>query len=113
MLLALKCLTTSLVTTSHFQYIIYSIDCTAVGWNKKGSAYIIRSTLLLGRRMKKIIEVRRCGLIRADGGREIFFHMSGLQGTDILDLKEEDRVEFDIEKNPCGSRAVNIRRASG
>jgi len=64
-------------------------------------------------KIKKILE-RGFGFIAADDGREIFFHMSGLQGVYIKDLKEGDPVEFDVEKgaNGRGPRAVNVKRAS-
>ncbi len=65
-------------------------------------------------KIKKILEDRGFGFIAADDGREIFFHMSGLQGVDIKDLNEGDPVEFDLENGPNGRgpRAVNVKRAS-
>jgi cold shock protein len=59
--------------------------------------------------IKKVIQDRGYGFIRADDGGEFFFHMSGLQGLDFKNLKEGDPVEFDVEKNNRGSRAINIR----
>ncbi|MDA2921371.1 cold shock domain-containing protein [Desulfobacterota bacterium AH_259_B03_O07] len=65
-------------------------------------------------KIKKILEDKGFGFIRADDSREIFFHKSGLQGVTIKDLKEGDPVEFDVEKGPDGRgpRAVNVKRAS-
>ena len=65
-------------------------------------------------KIKKVLEGRGFGFIAADDGREIFFHMSGLQGVDIKDLKEGDSMEFDLEKDrrSRGPRAVNVKRAS-
>ncbi len=65
-------------------------------------------------KIRKVIEDRGFGFIAADDGREIFFHMSSLQGVDIKDLKEGDPVEFDLEKSPHGRgpRAANVKRAS-
>ena len=63
-------------------------------------------------RIKKVIEDRGYGFIKADDGREIFFHMSELQGVDIKDLKGGDPMEFDVEKDPGGRgpKAVHVRR---
>jgi len=64
-------------------------------------------------KIKKVIEGKGYGFIKAEDGKEIFFHMSGLQGFDFKDLKEGDPVEFDVEKDKRGRgfRALNIRRA--
>jgi cold shock protein len=66
-------------------------------------------------KIKKVIEGKGYGFIKADDGREIFFHMSALRGLELKDIKEEDSVEFDVEKDKQGRglRAVNVRRASG
>ena len=63
-------------------------------------------------RIKKVIEDKGYGFIRADYGREIFFHMTDLHDVDIKDLKEGDPMEFDVEKDPRGRgpKAVHVRR---
>ena len=63
-------------------------------------------------KIKKVIGERGFGFIDAVDGREIFFHMSSLQGVDFNDLKEGDQLEFDVEKDHRGTKAVNIKRAS-
>ncbi|MDA2918999.1 cold shock domain-containing protein [Desulfobacterota bacterium AH_259_B03_O07] len=62
-------------------------------------------------KIKKVIQERGHGFIRADDGRGLFFHMSRLQDLDIKDIKEEDPVEFDVKEDPHGRgpRAVNVR----
>ncbi|MCH6575357.1 MAG: cold shock domain-containing protein [Bacteroidetes bacterium] len=45
----------------------------------------------------------RFGFIRAEDGREIFFHMSSLQGIDIKDLKEGDIIDEANFARLCGS----------
>ena len=64
-------------------------------------------------KIKKVIKDKHYGFIRTDDGREIFFHMSDLQGVDIKDLKEGDPMEFDVEMDPRGRgpKAVYVRRA--
>lgn len=59
--------------------------------------------------IKKLITGRGYGFIQAEDGKEIFFHSTGLQGTDFGSLEEGQVVEFEKEPGPKGSRAINIR----
>lgn len=59
-------------------------------------------------KIKKIIRERGFGFISAVDGREIFFHQSGLVDIQLDDLKEDQEVEFEVEKSPKGPRAINI-----
>ncbi len=59
-------------------------------------------------KIKKIVGERGFGFISDTDGKEVFFHQSGLVDAQFSDLKEETQVEFEIENNPKGSRAVNI-----
>jgi cold shock protein len=63
-------------------------------------------------KIKKVMEGKGYGFIKSEDGREIFFHITGLQGIDFKNLKEGDPVEFDVEKDKRGSRAVNVRASS-
>ncbi|RLD23455.1 MAG: cold-shock protein [Bacteroidetes bacterium] len=40
-----------------------------------------------------------------DGGDDIFVHSSGL----IDDIREDDKVEFDVEEGKKGMNAVNVK----
>lgn len=66
-------------------------------------------------KIKKIIEDKGYGFIRAEDGSEIFFHRSDLQDVDINDLKEGDHMEFDVKKDPRGRgpKAVHVRKVLG
>jgi len=48
------------------------------------------------------------GFILADGGKEIFFHVSNCT-TRFDDLNEGDSVEFETENSPKGLRAIRVK----
>jgi len=60
--------------------------------------------------VKKLIAERGFGFIIADDGKEYFFHRGGVQRTlDFDQLVGGERVAFEIEANPKGPRAVQVR----
>jgi CspA family cold shock protein len=52
------------------------------------------------------------GFIAPEGeSQDVFFHFSSLSGdVRFEDMREGDKVEFDIEDSPKGPRAANVRR---
>jgi len=65
--------------------------------------------------IKRVMKERGYGFIKVEDGREIFFHMSALQGVDFNGLVEGDPVECNVEKDRYnrGFKAVIVKRASG
>lgn len=59
-------------------------------------------------KIKKLVRDRGFGFISATDGREIFFHQSSLVDVEFDALKEEQEVEFEVEKSPKGARAINV-----
>jgi CspA family cold shock protein len=60
--------------------------------------------------IKKLTD-RGFGFITRDGGdKDIFFHSKELQGVQYNDLKEGDRVQFEVADGPKGPNAVNVTR---
>ena len=59
--------------------------------------------------IKKVARDRGFGFIHGDDGREIFFHRSSLQELDFDELREEQSVEFEVERTDKGPRATKIR----
>lgn len=49
------------------------------------------------------------GFIAREDGPDVFIHFSGIAGDGYKSLNEGDAVEFDIENDPKGGRAVNVR----
>jgi len=62
-------------------------------------------------KIKKVVRERGFGFISDTDGREVFFHQSGLVEVQFDSLKEDQKVEFDIENSPKGPRAINMRIA--
>ena len=53
------------------------------------------------------------GFIRPDnGGNDVFVHHSSIQMDGFKTLKKGDRVEFEIENDPKGARAADVRKAA-
>jgi cold shock protein len=51
------------------------------------------------------------GFIDIGGGKDLFFHMSNLEGVQFDDLHEGQRVTFNQGSGPKGPRAENVRPA--
>ncbi len=52
-------------------------------------------------------ESKGFGFITQEDGKEIFVHVSGLK----QDIRQNDKVEFEVEEGKKGLSAVNVRRA--
>ena len=59
--------------------------------------------------IKRVIRDRGFGFIRSTDGQEVFFHRSGLQQLNFDELKEGERVEFEMERGEKGPRATSVR----
>jgi len=60
-------------------------------------------------KIKKLIRDRGFGFISDTDGREVFFHQSSLLDIQFDALKEDQEVEFEVEKSDKGPRAINVR----
>ncbi len=49
------------------------------------------------------------GFIDTGEGKDIFFHMSSLDGVSYEDLREGQKVTFDESDGPKGPRAENVK----
>ena len=48
------------------------------------------------------------GFIEQESGDDVFVHHSSIQGEGFKTLEEGQDVEFDIEQDAKGSKAVNV-----
>ncbi len=54
---------------------------------------------------------RGFGFISQEGEeKDLFFHANELQGADFNDLREGDKVTFEITEGPKGLNATNVNR---
>ncbi len=54
---------------------------------------------------------RGYGFIKPEGGdKDLFFHAKDLVETRYDDLREGDKVSFEIAESPKGPNAVSVRR---
>jgi CspA family cold shock protein len=44
-----------------------------------------------------------------DGGKDLFVHFSSIQAGGFKTLKENDKVQYDVEQSPKGPRAGNLK----
>lgn len=49
------------------------------------------------------------GFIDTGASKDMFFHMSSLDGVDFEELQEGQRVSFDEGSGPKGPRAENVK----
>lgn len=59
--------------------------------------------------IRRLVRDRGFGFIESDGGQDLFFHRSELQGVTFELLKEGQSIEFEKGEGPKGPKAVNIK----
>lgn len=52
-------------------------------------------------------ETKGFGFIKEEGGQEIFVHVTGLK----QEIRENDKVKFEVKEGPRGLSAVNVTLA--
>ena len=59
--------------------------------------------------IRRLMRNRGYGFITTEDGKDIFFHQTALRGLGFDSLKEGQPLEFEVEEETRGPRAVNIR----
>ena len=52
--------------------------------------------------------IKGYGFIARESGDDVFVHYSAIQGAGFKNLKEGDRVEFNVVQGPKGSQASDV-----
>lgn len=52
---------------------------------------------------------RGFGFIETTDGKELFFHMTACEGCQFDELREGQRVSFNVGEGPKGPRAENVK----
>jgi CspA family cold shock protein len=55
-------------------------------------------------------EAKGYGFIKRDDGPDLFVHYTNILGSGFRTLKEEDKVEFEVNEGPKGLQAINVTR---
>ena len=59
--------------------------------------------------VKRFFQDRGYGFITpAEGGKDLFMHVSGIQGAGVQSLEEGQRVSFEVEQDPRGPKATKV-----
>jgi CspA family cold shock protein len=58
--------------------------------------------------IKRLLNDKGCGFIRAEDGKEYFFHKSGLKNCKFEDLDEGHEVTFEDSESAKGPRAEDV-----
>jgi CspA family cold shock protein len=45
------------------------------------------------------------------GGKDVFVHATAVEAAGMRSLNEGDKISFDIQPDPRGTKAVNLRTA--
>ena len=46
-----------------------------------------------------------------DGSKDVFVHFSAIQGSGFKTLKENDKVQYELQESAKGPRAANLKMA--
>lgn len=57
----------------------------------------------------KRITAKGFGFIEDGTGKDMFFHSSSVEGVHYEDLREGQRVSYNVGQGPKGPRAENVR----
>ncbi len=61
--------------------------------------------------IKKLVSERGFGFISREGNdKDLFFHSKELQGVTFEELKEGDKVQFEVSESPKGPNAVKVSK---
>ena len=82
-----------------------------IGWSRQqGTPNTKRITTMAEGTIKRLTD-RGFGFIETGDNKDMFFHMSNLEGVQWDDLREGQKVAFEVGEGPKGPRAERVRPA--
>ena len=61
--------------------------------------------------IKRLVSERRFGFITYEGAeKDLFFHSNELKNVQFNELREGDKVTFEIAESPKGPNATNVNK---
>ena len=60
-------------------------------------------------KVKWFNEKKGYGFITMEDGKDLFVHLSAIQGSGFKSLQEGDSVECEVAKGPKGPQAANVK----
>ena len=57
-------------------------------------------------------EAKGYGFIKRDDGPDLFVHYTNIAGSGFRTLKEDDKVEFEVNEGPKGLQAVKVTKVT-
>jgi len=73
------------------------------------NAGTVRSRIVMEGSIRKLVNDRGFGFIRTQGGKDVFFHRSGIVEGNFDELEVGQNVSFEVEESARGPRARNVR----
>ena len=74
-------------------------------------SYRVHKTLLTNMKEGIIASLRNgFGFIKIEGEADLFFHANELQGVQFDELREGDKLSFEVGEGPKGKNAVKVSR---
>ena len=55
-------------------------------------------------------EAKGYGFIKREDGTDLLVHYTNIVGNGFRTLKEDDKVEFEVNEGPKGLQAVNVNK---
>ena len=55
-------------------------------------------------------EAKGYGFIKREDGPDLFVHYTNIAGSGFRTLKEEEKVEFEVNEGPKGLQAINVTK---
>lgn len=87
---------------------ITPVACRLSRYGIDNGARLVATTCMAEGTIKRLTD-KGFGFISNDSGKDLFFHMSAVEGARFEDLREGQKVSYNEGMGPKGPRAENVR----